>query len=238
MAEAHPVGFQWVMEAKRARRDGHPRRPALHPHLGGRRPARADPGGLRHRVPRRAGQPRAQQRPRLPRVRRRLHQRREHHRRGASRTPRTSTGCSPASTPRAAHYDPVVVALRATRGASAAGRPRADAEHDGGAGRERGVRTPSSRTRPRTPRATGRAGPRSAGRARRDETLQHPRCVFQILKRHFARYTPEMVQEVCGIAPEQFAQGRRGADLATAGASAPPRSATPSAGPTTAWAPR
>ena len=32
MAECHPVGFQWVMEAQGARRDGHPRRPALHPH--------------------------------------------------------------------------------------------------------------------------------------------------------------------------------------------------------------
>ena len=32
MAEQHPVGFQWVMEAKRARREGHPRRPALHAH--------------------------------------------------------------------------------------------------------------------------------------------------------------------------------------------------------------
>jgi formate dehydrogenase major subunit len=40
----------------------------------------------------------------------------------------------------------------------------------------------------------------------RDETLQHPYCVFQILKRHFARYTPEMVQEVCGIHPDQFRQ--------------------------------
>ena len=38
----------------------------------------------------------------------------------------------------------------------------------------------------------------------KDETLQHPRCVFQILKRHYQRYTPEMVQEVCGITPEQF----------------------------------
>src|SRR5690242_11211456 len=36
----------------------------------------------------------------------------------------------------------------------------------------------------------------------RDETLQHPRCVFQILKRHFARYTPEMVAETCGCTPE------------------------------------
>ncbi len=31
-------------------------------------------------------------------------------------------------------------------------------------------------------------------------------CVFQILKRHFARYTPELVHEVCGIPPEQFAK--------------------------------
>ena len=39
---------------------------------------------------------------------------------------------------------------------------------------------------------------------KRDETLQHPRSVFQVLKRHYARYTPEMVQETCGISPEQF----------------------------------
>ena len=31
-----------------------------------------------------------------------------------------------------------------------------------------------------------------------DPTLKHPRCVFQILKRHYARYTPEMVEKVCG----------------------------------------
>jgi formate dehydrogenase major subunit len=37
-----------------------------------------------------------------------------------------------------------------------------------------------------------------------DPTLEHPRCVFQVLKRHFARYTPEMVQESCGITPDQF----------------------------------
>ena len=38
----------------------------------------------------------------------------------------------------------------------------------------------------------------------RDETLQHPNCVFQILKRHFARYTPEMVSRVCGVPEDQF----------------------------------
>src|SRR5947209_7766752 len=37
-----------------------------------------------------------------------------------------------------------------------------------------------------------------------DPTLQHPRCVFQILKRHFARYTPELVAEACGCTVEQF----------------------------------
>src|SRR5437763_2200500 len=31
-----------------------------------------------------------------------------------------------------------------------------------------------------------------------DETLQHPRCVYQPLKRHYSRYTPEVVAETCG----------------------------------------
>ncbi len=38
----------------------------------------------------------------------------------------------------------------------------------------------------------------------RDESLAHPRCVYQILKRHFARYTPEMVHQVCGVEPAEF----------------------------------
>ena len=38
----------------------------------------------------------------------------------------------------------------------------------------------------------------------RDPTLQHPRCVYQILKRHFSRYTPEMVERVCGVSQEEF----------------------------------
>ena len=38
----------------------------------------------------------------------------------------------------------------------------------------------------------------------RDDTLQDPRCVFQVLRRHFSRYTPVMVHEVCGIEPETF----------------------------------
>jgi formate dehydrogenase major subunit len=37
-----------------------------------------------------------------------------------------------------------------------------------------------------------------------DQTLQDPRCVFQILKRHFADYTPEMVERVTGCPKEAF----------------------------------
>jgi formate dehydrogenase major subunit len=37
-----------------------------------------------------------------------------------------------------------------------------------------------------------------------DPTLQHPRCVFQLLKRHYGRYTPEMVETTCGIPRAQF----------------------------------
>src|SRR5687768_9152082 len=37
----------------------------------------------------------------------------------------------------------------------------------------------------------------TGGEPMRDPTLTHPRCVFQHLKRHFARYTPEMVERAC-----------------------------------------
>ena len=39
---------------------------------------------------------------------------------------------------------------------------------------------------------------------RSDPTLEHPRCVFQIVKRHYSRYTPEMVERICGVPKELF----------------------------------
>jgi formate dehydrogenase major subunit len=57
------------------------------------------------------------------------------------------------------------------------------------------------------PLQTGAAGAPLDGAAdgiAQDPTLEHPRCVFQILKRHFARYTPEMVERVCGTPAAQF----------------------------------
>jgi formate dehydrogenase major subunit len=40
--------------------------------------------------------------------------------------------------------------------------------------------------------------------AERDLTLNHPRCVYQVLKKHFSRYTPELVERFCGITRERF----------------------------------
>ncbi len=49
-------------------------------------------------------------------------------------------------------------------------------------------------------------GEQDRGTPHQDLTLQHPRCVWQILKRHYAAYTPEMVQRVCGVPEDVFAQ--------------------------------
>src|SRR5687767_15682058 len=40
----------------------------------------------------------------------------------------------------------------------------------------------------------------------RDPTLQNPRCSFQITKRHFARYTPELVEQITGCPQAKFMQ--------------------------------
>jgi formate dehydrogenase major subunit len=53
-------------------------------------------------------------------------------------------------------------------------------------------------------RGEGQGTARAHAEPLRDETLQHPRCVFQVLKRHFARYTPELVEEACGIPRQAF----------------------------------
>ena len=38
----------------------------------------------------------------------------------------------------------------------------------------------------------------------RDLTLSHPRSVYQVLKKHFARYTPDLVERFCGVSKERF----------------------------------
>jgi formate dehydrogenase major subunit len=50
------------------------------------------------------------------------------------------------------------------------------------------------------------SGGAAHAKPRLDETLQHPRCVYQVLKRHFARYTPELVADICGVPADLFHQ--------------------------------
>src|ERR1700737_4514615 len=40
--------------------------------------------------------------------------------------------------------------------------------------------------------------------AKRDMTLQDPQTVFQLMKQHYSRYTPEMVSRITGIPADQF----------------------------------
>ena len=69
---------------------------------------------------------------------------------------------------------------------------------------------PKPGTTPADPKALG--GPPFDGLVRsllqpppqRDPTLRHPRCVFQIVKRHFSRYTPEMVERTTGCPRDIF----------------------------------
>jgi len=42
------------------------------------------------------------------------------------------------------------------------------------------------------------------GYVKTDPSLQHPRCVYQWLKRHYASYTPEKVESVCGTPQAKF----------------------------------
>ena len=44
------------------------------------------------------------------------------------------------------------------------------------------------------------------GFVRTDPTLAHPRCVYSLVKQHYARYTPEMVERICGTPKDKFLQ--------------------------------
>jgi formate dehydrogenase major subunit len=48
------------------------------------------------------------------------------------------------------------------------------------------------------------SGGAHVGSPNTDPSLEHPRCVFQILKRHYSRYTPEMIEQICGVPQDTF----------------------------------
>ena len=210
MAECHPVGFRWVMEAKRARRDDHPRRPALHPHQRGRRSPRADPRRLATSRSSAASST------------------------TSSRTSATSatTSCT-TPTPRRSSSEEFRIPKISTA-CSAAGTGEGQVRHRELAVRGRRRRVPAAGHKEVF--ASRAPASRTARRdldEHRDETLQHPRCVFQIAEAPFrALHAGDGRGDLRHSASScSCASPRRCAR--TPGASARPRSATRSAGRST-----
>ena len=141
----------------------------------------------------------------------RVHERRRSSSTRTSRTPRTWTGCSAATTRRRPRYDPAT--------GSYEGAPAGTSEQADGARRKE--------TAAGDQHGSGGAGARGRHPDRPPtRRCEHPRCVYQILKRHFARYTPEMVEEVCGAAQGAVPRGRARRGRRTPAGSAPRRWST------------
>ena len=111
------------------------------------------------------------------------------------------------------HYNSETWNYEGARAAAAAGIRDADAPAAAGPAEEAEDTEDTESAQPERQRhkaaraeKAGSGGPTVGAKPEIDETLQHPRCVFQIIKRHFARYTPEKVAEVCGVSKEQFLQ--------------------------------
>ncbi|SFC66469.1 formate dehydrogenase major subunit [Nocardioides terrae] len=196
MAEAHPVGFQWVMEAKR--------RGATIIHVDPRFTRTSAVSDVH--VPIRAGSDIAWLGALVNYVLSNDLDFREYVVaytnaaniiEGRFQDTEDLDGLFSGFDPETGHYDPTSWAYQP----DSAQQVEDDAERDRAYGD-----TPGSQESHQSARSEshGSGGAPVRWKGRRDETLQDPSCVFQILKRHFARYTPEMVQEVCGIGPEQF----------------------------------
>jgi formate dehydrogenase major subunit len=67
---------------------------------------------------------------------------------------------------------------------------------------QRNPASPSTVTEPKT--YTDMLLQRVPGRPKTDPALKNPQTVFQIMKRHYSRYTSEMVERVCGCSKEMF----------------------------------
>ena len=72
--------------------------------------------------------------------------------------------------------------------------------------------TPPEKTPPPLPAGATPPPPALPPKIAFDLSLQHPRCVYQLLKKQYERYTPEMVERITGIPKDQFLKA---ADLFT-----------------------
>jgi formate dehydrogenase major subunit len=108
------------------------------------------------------------------------------------------------------HYDPSTWQYKGAEMAPAAGHrdtqyeDRTGGESDSGdSGKSGGSESSGSKSAGKS-EEHGSGGPAFDVAVELDETLQHPRCVYQVLKRHYARYTPEMVEKICGVPAQTF----------------------------------
>jgi formate dehydrogenase major subunit len=74
------------------------------------------------------------------------------------------------------------------------------------------VATPPDKPAPPLPAGATPPPPLLPAKIAFDLSLQHPRCVFQLLKKQYERYTPEMVERITGIPQDKFLKA---ADLFT-----------------------
>ncbi len=74
------------------------------------------------------------------------------------------------------------------------------------------VGTPAGKSLPPLPPGATPPPPSLPPKIAFDLSLQHPRCVYQLLKKQYERYTPEMVERITGIPQDQFLKA---ADLFT-----------------------
>ena len=220
MAECHPVGFQWVEEAKaRGAKVIHvdPRFTRTSAVCG---QAHSDPGRLGRGAARRADQLRDHQRPVVQGVRRRLHQRRDPDQRKLPGH-RGSRRFVLRLRPRDRTVRPVDVGLCGARRATSRRRPRARRQR---LGPRRG-----RRARQRRPAAAARPGAARRDPAAPADGVPDPQAALRPLHPgDGARRLRHQPRRTSTTSPAPSPR--------TPGASAPPASPTPSAGPSTPWA--
>ena len=197
-AENHPCGFKWAIEAKRTR---NAKMIVVDPRFT-RTAATSDlflqiRAGAGYCISRRGPSLRHREQPHRQRISRQLHQRRLHR---EGRLQAAGRRAVLGFRRRLADLRPVLLELRGRKrrrrrsacACRSCGRPGKVSGNHAGSG-----------TAPL---------PLLPAKVAYDLTLQHPRCVFQLLRQQYSRYTPEMVERITGIPKDQFLKA---ADLFT-----------------------
>jgi formate dehydrogenase major subunit len=106
----------------------------------------------------------------------------------------TAVAAVPASPPKAAHAtsEPglLLVSTTSPSGNGKVGQEKHEEGHGNQAGGPAGAKVPGA--------------PALPGNAAYDLSLQHPRCVFQLMRQQYSRYTPETVEKITGIPKDQL----------------------------------